>query len=137
MHLVLRSSKAKGIWSFLRPGNKVRIKDILAKFSEKFVVKIISLAIVGNHIHLQIKLSHRQTYKPFIRAVTAAIAIAVTGACRWRPAKEKFWDLRPFTRIVESFRACVNLANYICINRLEAAGFSRREARLILKSESS
>ncbi len=137
MHLVLRSSKAKGLWSFLKPANKLRIKSILVKFSQKFGVSIISLAIVGNHIHLQIKLSHRQTYKPFIRAVTAAIAIAVTGVCRWRPSSEKFWDLRPFTRIIESFRELMNLGNYIYLNQLEAAGFSRAEARHILRGETS
>ncbi len=135
MHLVLRSSLAKGNWSFKNPRNEREIKKIIKKFSLKNGVKIISYAIVGNHIHLQIKLSNRYTYNRFIRAIAAAIMMAVTGVCRWRPSKEKFWDLRPFSRIVESLRAVRNLENYIYLNRIEAAGFSRSEAREILRRE--
>src|SRR5438477_6926726 len=89
MHLVLRSEMATGDWSFKKPRNEAKIRQIAEKFSQKFGVRIISLANVGNHLHFHIKLSNRFTYRPFIRALTAAIAMAVTGASRWQTMRER------------------------------------------------
>ena len=144
MHLVLRSSKAKGDWSFRKPRNEARINWIVEKFAMTFGVHVISMANVGNHLHLQIKLSNRFTFKPFIRAVTAAFAMAVTGRSRWtlgtelsetRKRREKFWDYRPYTRVVQSFKAWLTLNDYIKINKFEGAGYKREDARFMLKIE--
>ncbi len=147
MHLVLRSTKAKGEWSFRKPKNQAHVNRIIDKFSVIYGVRVISMANVGNHLHLQIKLSNRFAYKPFIRAVTAAIAMAVTGRNRWsrasvppkpsdeKPRKEKFWDRRPFTRVVASFKAWLNLKDYVRINQLEGAGYKRSDARFMLGIE--
>jgi REP element-mobilizing transposase RayT len=134
MHLVLRSSKAVGDWSFKGKRNEFRIQSIIKKFSVKYGVRVISLANVGNHLHFQIKLTNRYTYNPFIRAMTAAIAMAVTGSSRWNPLKKeaKFWDYRPFTRIIRGFRSLLNLQDYIRVNQLEGYGNTRQQARLIL-----
>jgi REP element-mobilizing transposase RayT len=130
MHLILRSSKAVGPWSFRKHHRK--INAIVDKFATKYGVKIISLANVGNHLHLHIKLSNRFTYKAFIRAITAAIAMAVTGASRWNKLKEKFWDYRPFTRVVIGLRAFLNMRDYIRINQMEGQGYDRAHARLVV-----
>ncbi len=126
MHLVLRSSKATGTWSFKKKKNETRIKEIVAKFAQKHAVNIVSMANVGNHLHFQIKLLTRYGYKPFIRAITSAIAMAVTGASRWKPLKkspkDRFWDFRPFTRVLQSFKEILRLSNYIEINRFEGFG---------------
>jgi REP element-mobilizing transposase RayT len=165
MHLVLRSSKAKGDWSFRKPRNATQVNRIIDKFSVAYGVRVISMANVGNHLHLQIKLSNRFGYVPFIRAVTAAIAMAVTGRNRWSIAnsgggteplyadqisatcsnphrlsakgskQEKFWDCRPFTRVIEGFRAVLTLRDYIRINQLEGAGNRRLDARFMLQAE--
>ncbi|MEW6056181.1 MAG: hypothetical protein AB1540_06175 [Bdellovibrionota bacterium] len=199
MHLVLRSSKATKEWSFTRPKHAAKIKHLTSKFAAKYGVKVYSVANVGNHLHFHLKLSNRFTYKPFIRALTSAIAMAVTGTSRWkrpvkaaraaagangtaeqpkaaaavakahqasspvvflkaaaklelgaalssRPAtdadptaqdspqkqKLKFWDYRPYTRIVQSFQALLNLKDYIRINTLEGYGYKRDQARFIL-----
>src|SRR5438067_1334630 len=44
-----------------------------------------------------------------------------------------FWDYRPFTRIVERFRAYLNLRDYILINKMEGLGVPRAEARWFLR----
>jgi hypothetical protein len=138
MHLILRSSKAVGDWSFKKPENEKSIREILNKFSVKYGVKILSAANVGNHIHIQFQLRNRFTYKPFIRAVTSAIATAVTGINRWTKITDgkrlKFWDYRPFTRVVQSYRAFLNLRDYIRINVLEGFGVGRDQGRLIVKA---
>jgi REP element-mobilizing transposase RayT len=139
LHLVLRSSRAKNEWSFARKGNRKKIHEILTRFSRKYGVKVLSYANVGNHLHLHIKLSNRYHYQPFIRALTGAIAMAITGSSRWKPlkrkAKDRFWDYRPYTRIVRSFRALLNLKDYIRINQYEGFGYSRREARFFVASD--
>lgn len=160
MHLVLRSSKAKDSWSFRKPRNATRINRIIENFSCRYGVRVISMANVGNHLHLQIKLSNRFGYRPFIRAVTGAIAMAITGRNRWslkrssiKPdaseqngdrtslyksapqslSHKRFWDYRPFTRVVESFKAHLNLRDYVRINQLEGEGYRRSDARVMLQ----
>lgn len=140
MHLVLRSSKAKGTWSFRSSRNSKRVYEIITKFSSRYAIHILSMANVGNHLHFHIQLTHRQTYKPFIRAITSAIAMAVTGVSRWnktaanglKPSRLHFWDQRPFTRIIIGFRAILNLTDYIRINQLEGLGYTRSVARHII-----
>jgi putative transposase len=134
MHLVLRSSLAIDAKSFRAPQNEKAIQKIIEKFSLKYGIRILSLANVGTHLHFHMKIARRAGYLCFIRAVTAAIAMHVTGKNRWtaKTSKQKFWDYRPFTRIVNGFRALLNLQDYIQINQLEGLGVPRQQARFIL-----
>jgi hypothetical protein len=136
MHLVLKSMQAKGEWSFTKFDNDYKIREIVDRFSEKYGVKVLSLANVGNHLHFHIKLSNRHVYRAFIRAVTAAITMAITGASRLKPLKQKFWDYRPYTRIIESFKDFLNVSDYIEINVLEGIGINRIKAKWIVANNS-
>src|SRR3712207_2012949 len=78
MHLVLRSTKAQGEWSFRKQDQKIRA--LIEKHAKRHGVRILRLANVGNHLHFQIQLGYRRTYPAFIRALTGALAMAVTGA---------------------------------------------------------
>jgi hypothetical protein len=91
------------------------------------------MANVGNHLHLHVKLSNRRGYAPFIRALTGAIAMLVSGARRDHGIEGKFWDYRPFTRVIVSLKAFLNLRDYIAINRLEGFGYRRDDARMIIE----
>jgi REP element-mobilizing transposase RayT len=141
MHFVLKSSHARGDWSFLKHKNE--IQKIIEKFAHKYGVKLNSMANVGNHLHLHLQLTNRFTYKPFIRAISAAIMMTVTGASRWRPLagilrskglrpNTKFWNLRPFSRIVVSFKAVLNMRDYIQINKFEGLGYSREDSKFLV-----
>lgn len=135
MHLVLRSSKARGAWSFRQPGNQQRVQAITKRFLAKYKIQLLSMANVGNHLHFHLKLSALSSYKPFIRALTAAIAMAVTGASRWQPLAKhigKFWDYRPFTRLVRTLQGRLRVQDYIALNELEGEGFARNSAKLIV-----
>lgn len=127
MHLVLRSSRAKGAWRF--QANRNKWKPILRKFAAKYGVRILSQADPGNHIHLHIQLTNRHTYKPFIRAVTAAIAMAVTGVSRWKKIDFRFWDRRPVSRVVIGRRGHLTVSDYVRVNELESQGYGRTVAR--------
>lgn len=134
MHLVLRSTKARGPWSFRSPRNAAKIKAIIRKFSERYGVRIHSMANAGNHLHLHVQFASRYTYRPFIRAVTSAIAMTITGWSRWRKAPQsvRFWDARPFSRVVQGFGDFLRLKNYVKINQVEGLDFSRDQARLLI-----
>ncbi len=155
MHLILKSSQATGDWNFARPRHASNIRRIVDKFAFVYGIQIVSFANAWNHLHLQIKLSNRFTYGAFIRAITGAVAMSVTGRSRWtknqesqpkRPrnseadagvtaAPKKFWDHRPFTRIADNFRAYLNLRDYVRMNEFEAKGFARRLARGMVQTE--
>ena len=135
MHLTLRSTQAVGEWSFARKNNRLKISEITARFSVKYGVKILSMANVGNHLHFQIKLASRHTYKKFIRAVSSAIVMAITGVSRLKKLKKHFWNFRPFTRIVIGYRARLVLQNYIEMNQLEGFGWDRAQAFDIVRNQ--
>jgi hypothetical protein len=128
MHLVLRSTQATGERSLRNKRNEKRVAGIIRKFSEKFHVQVVSYANVGNHLHLQIKLGSRFAYKPFIRAIAGAIALTVGRD----PSAKRFWDYRPFTRIVQGFQDHLNLQAYLSVNRLESVGVKRADARVMV-----
>ena len=131
IHLVLRSSMATGEMAFTKPKNKKKVLEILEKFGLKYGVKLVYYGINVNHLHLQIKLSNRYGYYKFIRAVTAAIAMAVSGVSRWNKSssQKKFWDYRPFTRVVMGYKDSVRLNDYLQINQLEGFGVRKAVAR--------
>lgn len=139
MHFVMRSTQAKGEWSFKR--HESAIREIIEKFARKNGIRLKSMANVGNHVHLHLQLTNRHTYRAFIRAITSAIMMAVTGSSRWnkrptdslRTAGKKFWDRRPFSRIVVGFMGFLTLRDYIYMNELETHGFSRTQARFFVK----
>jgi REP element-mobilizing transposase RayT len=134
MHLILKSSRARGNYC-LREGDRGRnfhkIQKILDKFSKKYQVKIHRRANVGNHLHLHIELRDLKSYNPFIRAITAAIAMAVTGCSRWKKVEGKFWDLRPFTHLVATKLGYERVNRYLKINQYEPV-FGRRKAEAMV-----
>jgi REP element-mobilizing transposase RayT len=157
MHLVLRSTKARGDWSFFKPKNKQRIRTIITKHALRNRISLESIANVGNHLHLHIQLVRNHNYKAFIRAITGAIALAVMGLQHLKSRKQnnvieqehlksrakisgnnhspRFWDYRPFTIFVNSYRHFLNMRDYMKINQLEGIGFSRLSARFLLAYE--
>jgi REP element-mobilizing transposase RayT len=122
MHVVMRSSLAKGAWSLRTSRNLKAIERSLKKISGRFGIKVYRYAIVGNHIHLLIKLSNRFTFAPFIRAFTGMVAMLVTGSSKIKMLTEKFWDAVPWSRIVEWGKAYGVVKAYVFQNEMEACG---------------
>lgn len=128
-HFVLRSTKAKGSWSFRR--HKFEIAEILKRFASKHLVGLVSYANVGNHLHLNLEIPDRKSYIRFIRAISSAIAALITGYSRWNKAPEgfQFWDARPFSRVLSSWKEARILDRYIVKNVWQALGAQPQEAR--------
>lgn len=122
MHLVLRSSQATGDWSFRQPANRKIVDETLNKASKKYGIKVYRYVNSGNHLHLIVKLTNRFTYRSFIRALTGTLAIKITKSNKFRRLTQRFWDRRPFTRLLEWGRDYNRAVDYLLLNQLEAAG---------------
>lgn len=127
LHVVLRSSRARGNRSMLAGRNRRRIDGFARKTAEKHGVKLYRYANVGSHLHFLVKTPSRPAFQAFLREVTGGIAMLVTGARKTRAGK--FWDGLAFTRIVEWGRDHDNVVVYFMENLFEANGLLTRKMK--------
>jgi REP element-mobilizing transposase RayT len=104
------------------------VDEVVRHWARACGVRIYEIVNVGNHLHLVIKISDVNSYKKFIRIITARIARHIgqrergpARANKWAPSDFQFWLGRPFTRIIEWGRDWDNLLNYM-IKNLHQAG---------------
>jgi REP element-mobilizing transposase RayT len=138
IHLVLRSSWAWSVNSFLKPHNKHAIEKIIAATAEKYGVRIYNKAIASNHVHLMVRIHSRPLYKTFIRVLAGKVASHVMKnqsfklfrrTLRGDPPEiqgkgQAFWQFRPFTRLLHWGRDFKKCCDYLKQNTLEALGFT-------------
>ena len=118
IHLTLRSSQAIGPLS-LRRFNGV-IGSLAFALGVKWGVRIYSLNVNGNHLHLVIKIANRRCFQNFLRVFSGQISMKVRKADVRLDGK--FWDFIPWTRIGEWGRAFKILKGYVHQNELEVTG---------------
>src|SRR5258708_4081081 len=123
MHMVLRSSLCKGALSFLEYKNSRMIQKILKNQSKIHGVKIYKIGQAYNHIHLLLLPKTREGFIAFSRAVTGLIPRSLLGAQKGKAKGKKFWDKRPWTRIISWGREFGGIVKYLEQNNLEAFGF--------------
>lgn len=127
MHLVLRSSLAKGRRSFLHDKNWRKVNRIVREQAGSAGIKIKHFENVGNHLHIVVLIPSRKALFRFLRSISGIIARFIMGAERNNPKTVKFWDARPFSRIVAwGERSLRPLKEYMHKNREQALGFSFR-----------
>lgn len=119
MHVVFRSERAKGSWSFLNQRNDRRVKHIIYDVARRTHVRIYKFANAGNHLHLLIRSRNKQDAQKFLRMVGGLIARAVTAAKKGNPVG-KFWDSLVYSRLVSWGREFFAVKDYIEINEMEA-----------------
>lgn len=122
MHIVLRSQLAKDKYSLLRPPNRRRVDEILREESKRWGISICDFANTGNHLHLVVRVKSRYTFASFLRALAGRIAMLILGGKKGDAAGQKFWDQRPFTRIVEWVRGYRVLKDVVILNKLISMG---------------
>jgi putative transposase len=136
MHLVLKSTQAKGRFGFGTSVNAKKIRSIIDDHCSRYGVKKIQYSNNFNHLHLMVKFPSRRIYLKFIRSLTASIALAVSGASKLKSLKsifggKKFWDFRPFSRVVFGWRGYTIAKDYVILNQLEALEIlPKRKGRL-------
>ena len=143
LHLTLRSDFAHGHRSLLKHQNLIR--HIGRKFSRRFGVRIYRQAICGNHLHLLIQGTSRESLQNFFRVFAGHIAQQILGTApisesersRQRGGapssfitkrekqhgckknQRKFWALLAYTRVVTWGREFKTVSRYIIQNTLE------------------
>lgn len=129
LHLVMRSRLANGKSSFRQKYFAERIFGIIQKQCERFNVRLYQYGNGGNHIHLMVMPRSRRGYCGFIRAITGLIARLILRAQKSQPKNLKFWDARPFSRVVVWGKDFRQLGQYLIQNTLEAFGFIEHQPR--------
>lgn len=104
MHVVLSSESARGDWAFEKNKNKKIIETVLKTQGRKYGISIREIACAEENLHVLIRLRKRRSFAPFIRAVSGMLALMITGAGKTRKLKKKFWDQRPWTRVLEEIQ---------------------------------
>ncbi len=138
LHIVLKSSKARGTLSMLHPQHCNSIDHFIRKTAQRWGVRVFQFANVGNHLHLLIQVPTREAWKRFSKELSGGIAQIVTGAQKGSAlkrsqdssvpdsAKRGFWDHLLFTRIVSFGRDYAGVVRYFIKNLFEAAGLPMR-----------
>lgn len=122
LHVTLRSSRARGLWSLRRKANEAAVVEELEKAARRYGVKVYEMAIVDNHIHALVRARRREALANFLRFVAGRIAQRVTGARKGKPCPDGFWDRVAWSRVVTwgpEFRA---VRRYIVQNLYETMG---------------
>lgn len=138
LHVVLRSSKARGELSMLHPRHCNHVRDLVDRLKKRWNIRLYRYANVGNHLHLLVRAKNRADWQGFIRELAGGIAMIVTGAKKGNAlnraksteapdsAKRGFWDHLVYTRIVSWRQDFNNVAEYVCKNIWEGAGIPIR-----------
>lgn len=128
MHVILKSSAARGAWSFLLPKNRQILDNTLKQMGRRYGVRIIGSGNAGNHLHLLIKCSNRTSYLSFIRALTGTM---VRRICGTGALARRFFDFRPYSRVVSGGGRDFFIARaYVHLNELEGRGRRYSKKRL-------
>ena len=134
VHVVLRSTLAHGSQSFQHSKNWKKIEQLCHEFAKRYGIKLRHYANGGNHLHLVIKLKSRTAYSNFIRALTGAIALKITGATRNKGNNQRFWDFRPFTQLANEATAQNPKYDYVTLLFLRDLNIIRSLRNLIHSS---
>ncbi len=119
IHLVVRSQRAKGPWSFLTKKNAASVDRLLRQQAHKHHLRLIGYVNVGNHLHIKLRAFSRDSFQDFLRSSMALIARKITGARKGHKIG-KFWDALAFTRILFNSVEEGILKRYFRANELEA-----------------
>lgn len=121
MHLILKSSKAKGRHSFLHRKNQKMVDHLVRQMAKKSGVEIRDYVNVGNHLHILLKSSHRRFLAKFLRSLCGILPRRLFKCEKGAPLGFEFWDSRPFTKIIaEGLRPFKIIRQYFNKNRRQA-----------------
>jgi hypothetical protein len=131
MHVTMRSSRAKGAWSFRHSAHRAEIHMLLLDTAERYGIRVYRWENVFNHLHIVLSARSQRDLQAFLRVFAQRVMFAVTGARKGSP-KGRFFDKIAWSRIVawgQDFRAVLL---YVWKNTLEALGFSSTEIRAMV-----
>jgi REP element-mobilizing transposase RayT len=119
LHVVLRSTRARGAWSLRRV--EARLREAMKALARRTSVRVYDYANAGNHLHLLVRAKQRSGFQAFLRSFAGIAARLVTGARRGQ-AVGRFWDELAYSRVVSWGREFTRVREYVAQNELEALG---------------
>lgn len=118
MHMVLKSSFAVGGLSFLV--HRSALERVLSSCARRWGVRLMDHQWNSNHVHLIIRVSSRTLYRRWIRDLTASLVLLLARKTGF-PLK-RFFDHRPFTRVLNWGKDLRNAIDYLELNEMEVFG---------------
>jgi len=120
MHITFRRSWHYGNVSLVR--QRKRIEEVIGGMARKHRVRLYELSVNSNHLHLLLGCVLRCSFQNFLRECSIRVVRVMTGAMKGSKLRKRFWESRPWSRIVEWGRAFSVAKDYVFRNRLEADG---------------
>ncbi len=118
IHLVLKSDKARGEFSFINHQTKLQEKSFA--ISRRHGVRIYAWCINWDHIHFVIRLRHVNDYSNWIRELTKELVLVISKETKTKI--KSFFTCRPYTRIITWGREFREVLDYLKLNEMEVAG---------------
>jgi len=133
LHVVMRSTRARGEWSMLSARNSRRVKSIVQQAAKRQGIQLFQFVNVGNHLHFLLSARKVEALRAFMREVSGGIAFQITGSKKTHPLQGKFWDRLPYSRVVSWGKEFKSVTRYLIGNLFEAAGAWNRKRDPYLK----
>ena len=98
------------------------VDSVLQEQSRRHMIRVYGAANSGNHLHLVIQAPSKDHLISFLKAFSGRVAQIVQGEKiekSRKSFKEKFWEARPYSRLVSFGRDLKGLLRYIGINSTE------------------
>jgi REP element-mobilizing transposase RayT len=121
VHVVLRSSLARGPWSLLGPEVAEEIRATARTLADRYGVSLYRYANAGNHIHMLAHAHSKMAFQSFLSAFAGLTARLVTGSSKGKPVG-RFWDSVAYSRLVSWGRELRVVGAYVRKNEDEALG---------------
>ncbi len=119
LHLVMRSTRARGNGSMLRHSSGV--KALVFGTARRYDMRIYQFANTGNHLHFLVRAKDKENFQNFLRVLAGKIAQGITKA-RKGHAVGRFWDSLTYSRLLNWGREFFRVRRYVMQNELEGLG---------------
>lgn len=122
IHVTFRSSLAVGPNSFLCPRNWLWLQNYIPSLAHRLNIELYRWSVNGNHLHLVLRALDRKSFQTFLKVVASRTARFVLAVERGRAKRVRFWDKRPYSRLLTWGPEFKNVLRYVARNSKEALG---------------
>lgn len=116
LHLVLKSTRARGEWSMLKRRHRSKVTSMIYIYAKRFKIHVYRATNVGNHLHLLVKAKDRKSLADYLRVLAGRVAVTVTGARKGVKRIGRFWDHLCWSRLVNWGRDFFHVRDYLWKN---------------------
>jgi hypothetical protein len=113
----------------LAPGRARRIEKKTFELGKRLGVRVYRYGNSGNHVHMVVLPKSRKAFHAFLRALSGILARICLTAEKGQAKKMKFFDARPYTRILEWGREFTRVGRYVVQNAAEGMRFVTYKSR--------